>query len=534
MTDSPLFKRAYVRGLNAELIRASAVFYPSKEAADYAADYIADNSQIADPYQNPNAVTKEASAQLCHALVKAGGDLCKEAGGHLPELTKTAQASDPTAVANSDAWALMEKAAADTGSLMEGGDEANDQPAAASSNAEAALEANRRPENYANMGEDGVGNYERKGQGNVGVEEDHPEKPSATESGSNSNIENTRKHGQLKLAMPPEMGAPPEAVPPEALGGGMPPGVAEAAAAPDAPELSPDLIKGVELGVQLAAEDPEAAAAILEGGAGGEEAPPMAAEPPPPAMAPPEAPPMGGPPKEASLAAIVQKIAAGNTGALIEGGEVPNDQPAAVSGNAQSPGNAEAALEANRRPENYANKGEDGVGRSDFIPSKEENVGRERPHPEAPKATDKGKTNVPLEHIKGAFDQLFESTASKMVPYLPTGMEDQHKVAHIRAAMGLDTAGQADYLENLYVQFGHEKIAAEGVKTHFLSKAATHKDGEECPKCHKVDCDCPPMMGKEISMTKKEGEVTPPTAIKQASVQSLGGLRTALHRLRAS
>ena len=39
---STLFNRAYVRGLNAELVRTGAIQYPTKEAADHAADYVAD------------------------------------------------------------------------------------------------------------------------------------------------------------------------------------------------------------------------------------------------------------------------------------------------------------------------------------------------------------------------------------------------------------------------------------------------------------------------------------------------------------
>ena len=527
MTDSPLFKRAYVRGLNAELIRAGVAQYPSKEAADYAADYVADTCDMADPYTEPTHVTKEASLILCENLVKAGAYLCEEAGGvYQPDLTKTAQATDPVDLANSDAWAVLEKCAAETGSLMEGGDNPNDLPADAGTNAEAALEQARRPENYANLGEDGVGGYERKGQGSVGTEEAHPEKPKATEEGSNSAIENTSKHSswlRRKLGMdmpppPPGAGGGMEMAPPGAGGGmEMPPGAVEGAGAPGAPEVSEDLLKGVELGVQLAAKDPEAAAEILqasEGGMEGEAPPGMegaGGPPPPPAMAVPS----GEEGKVASLASIVRKIASGSTGALIDGGDVPNDQPAAAAGN------AEAALEAARRPENYANKGEDGVGRSDMVPSKDENVGREKKHPEAPKATDSGATNVPLEHVKGAFDQLFESTAHNLVPYLPEQMADNQKVAHVRAAMGLSATDQADYLENLYVTLGTAKTAAHGVKAHFLKQAKE----EKCSMCDKpkTDCGCDDHMrvGREESLTEK----------KEGSDRSLGALRGAIQRL---
>ena len=491
MANSPLFKRAFVRGLNSELVRTGAVVYPSKEAADHAADHVADNSGMPDPLSHGAAITTKVASALCDHLIQASQHLCKEAGNkYNPQVTKTAQATDPPTTARQEAWALMEKAAAETGSLMEGGDNPNDQPAASSSNAEAALEAARRPENYANLGEEGVGNYERKGQGNVGTEEKHPEKPKATEDGTNSVIENTAKHG--------------------------------------------------------------------------------------------------------SLASIIQKVAAGSTGALIDGGDVPNDMPAAVKGNAQAPGNAEAALEAARRPENYANKGEDGVGRSDMVPGTNSQVGSEQAHPLAPKATDSGKTNVPIEHIMGsdggskkasAFNQLFEETAQTVVPYLPERMEEPQKVAHVRAMMGLADEQRASYLRDLYNTLGSEKNASELVHDHFLKTAAQKeaeaasspkapdagaeklggelppalkanmkgkKDSKEsddskekCPDCGKKKCECAPKEKKDDSSMptpKMEGKEYPmgmefpkkeASANNGASRNSLSTLRSALSNINA-
>jgi hypothetical protein len=472
MADSPLFKRAFVRGLNSELIRTGALVYPSKEAADHAADYIADNSGMPDPFLQGDALTQKVASDLCEHLVGASQHLCKEAGDqYSPSVTKTAQATDPSTTATQEAWALMEKSAAETGSLMEGGDNPNDQPAAASSNAEAALEAQRRPENYANMGEEGVGNYERKGQGNVGTEEKHPEKPKATDEGSNSVTENTAKHG--------------------------------------------------------------------------------------------------------SLASIIQKVAAG-TGSLMDPGQEQNDQPAAASGN------AEAALEAQRRPENYANKGEDGVGRSDMVPGTNSQVGSEQAHPLAPKATDSGKTNVPIEHIQGsdggskkasAFDQLFTETAQSVVPYLPEQMQEQHKVAHVRAMMGLEDTQRAAYLHDLYGQLGSEKNAAELVRDHFLKTAAeaasrpkapeaeTEKLGKElppalkahmkgegkedkdeesddsdskCSDCGKKNCECDKDEGLPMPKPKMEGKEFPMGLEHKKEASANGASRNSLSSLRAA
>lgn len=385
MTATSLFKRAFVRGLNTELIRAGAIAYPSKEASDFAADYIADNSGMPDPHASPAEVTVKVAQALCDNLVQASQNICKEAGGYQPELTKTATDTSPQDAAIAGAWEVMEKAAADTGALIEGGEVPNDQPAAAGENAEAALEANQRPENYANLGETGVGNYERKAQGAVGTEEQHPEKPGATGEGANSNTETTAKHS-------------------------------------------------------------------------------------------------------ADLESIVKQAVMG----LMEPGKDSNDMPAAATEN------AEAAQEQARRGENYANKGEAGVGRSEMVPAKGDQVGTEQKHPEAPKATDTGKTNVPLEHVKSsAYVEVFKEAATSLVPYLPKDMEDAQKVAHVKAAMGFETNERAQYLENLYTTLGAKKEAAESVRDHFIKSA-------ECDASHEDKAPTPPAMAKKEEEKKEE------------------------------
>lgn len=198
MSESPLFKRAYTRGLNAELTRRGVALYPTKEAADYAADWVADNSGMPDPLAAPEQITEKVAGLLCDQLVKAGHELCRQAGNKYdPSLSKTASSVSPEDRANADALSLMQKAAAETGSLVTGGTQENTLAAAASSNDEAALEQMRRAQGYANLGEQGVGGYEDKGVGSVGVEHRAPEAPGATGTGTNSAIENTNKMGAL-------------------------------------------------------------------------------------------------------------------------------------------------------------------------------------------------------------------------------------------------------------------------------------------------------------------------------------------------
>lgn len=428
MSETPIFKRAYLRGLNAELMRQGVVAYPTKEAADHAADYVADNTAVPDPIKEGQAITLKVAAVLCDSLISTSSAMCKQAGHYDSSLTKTAQSQSPADSAFLDARAIMDKAASETGSLIEGGDAPNDQPAAAADNAEAALENKNRPENYANMGEGGVGNYERKGQGSIGTEEAHPEAPAASGEGSNSVTENTAKHGS-------------------------------------------------------------------------------------------------------NLASIIAKVA-GDTGSLIQPGNDKNDQPAAAAEN------AEAALEAKNRPENYANKGEKGVGRSDMVPSAGDNVGSESPHPEAPTATDSGKTNVPLEHIakSAAFETLFKTAASELVPYLPQDMDENTKVAHVRAMLGMETSNRAAYLHDLWSSLGSQKEAAESIRDHYFKTAsapalppALWKAAEEDSECDSKDSD-EDSEDSDSEDEDKDEKNENPFAKKEAS-STLSALRAAVSNL---
>jgi hypothetical protein len=411
MSGSPLFKRAFVRGLNTELTRRGVALWPTKEAADSASDYIADTSGMPDPLENPNALTAKVAEDLCEKLVVASRYMCKEAGDrYQPALQKTAAETNPSKLAWDGALECMNKVAAEMGSMLQPGKDKNDLPAAAAVNAEAKQEQNRRPEGYANLGETGVGNYERKGEGSVGTEEKHPEAPAATGKGSNSATENTSKHG--------------------------------------------------------------------------------------------------------SLADVVRKVA-NEMGSMMRPGQEKNDLPAAAQHN------AEARQELTRRPEGYAVKGEDGVGRSDMVPPTGAQIGVEQAHPEAPVATDKGKTNVPLEHLsKSAFDVLFEETAKDVVPYLPEKMAEETKIAHVRATMGLDTSGRASYLHDLYATLGAEKTAAELVRDHYTKTAAAKVQPAPAPA--KTAAELPPAV---------RSETAPAAPAKVASDNSLSNLRAALGNL---
>jgi hypothetical protein len=438
MSTSPLFKRAFVRGLNTALIREGAVVYPSKEAADASADYVADNSNMPDPYSQGEALDIKVAQFLCENLVKAAEYQCQQAGNkYNPTVTKTAQDETPVSAATSDSWALMQKAAAETGPLVTGGNEPNTEPDAARYDAEAALDLKNRPMGYAHLGEKGVGTYEQPTEGTVGATEKHPMAPGATGHDTNS------------------------------------------------------LNKG------------------------------------------------------ASLTDIVRRVGgnktAGSTGSLVTGGSDPNTLPAAAAHN------AEAALDLKNRPMGYAHEGEKNVGKTEFgIPSGAV-IGREQPHPHKPGATGTG-SNTIIAQTKNAFDQLFESTAEQVVPYLPEQMEDNTKVAHVRAMLGLEVAERADYLHNLYTTLGAEKTAAESVRDHFKKTASAHKepDGDECPSGHEPPKgpSFPPAMmaGKDTKPAEKNEKAaaaaTPPAAAPAATPpasngSALSGLSARLRSLNA-
>ncbi len=158
-TPTALMKCAFVRGLNTELLRQGAVTFPSKQAADYAADFVANHSGMPDPFSAGPELSLKIAADLCVMLTKASHELCTQQGGYSAGLSKSASVCDPATVASDDALALMHKVAEESGNSLE---------AAAQNNDGAALDLMQRPPGYAVVG---VGNIERPGVGITGSEQ---------------------------------------------------------------------------------------------------------------------------------------------------------------------------------------------------------------------------------------------------------------------------------------------------------------------------------------------------------------------------
>lgn len=187
MSDPTLFRRAYTRGLNAELIRTGAVQYASKEAADVAADYVADHSGMPDPISQGDQINLKVAHQLCLHLKTASDVLAKDNPPN-PALQKTAASADPGALASTDCFELMQKVAAE----IEGD---NTEATAAQHDDGAAMDVAARPEGYAHTG---VGNYEGKGLGAIGLEV--PGARTDRAEGSNSAIESSAKQAMAAAA----------------------------------------------------------------------------------------------------------------------------------------------------------------------------------------------------------------------------------------------------------------------------------------------------------------------------------------------
>jgi hypothetical protein len=217
-----LYKRAYARAVNDELIRLGLVRYPTKLAADEIADAVGD--QMA---QDPGApapegmaaepVSPETAAEVAATLVESANKLIEETGaagmaeeGAPPmpeeEALKTSAATDLDTRAHNQGYAVMVKAAEEAkhamGSTIAGGDKGNDLLDAKATTGEGSLEANRRPEGYAVKGEDGVGQTDHgagRGTGVVGDETvPAPDAPGASDSGSNTAVQQSKMGSSLR------------------------------------------------------------------------------------------------------------------------------------------------------------------------------------------------------------------------------------------------------------------------------------------------------------------------------------------------
>jgi hypothetical protein len=84
------------------------------------------------------------------------------------------------------------------------------------------------------------------------------------------------------------------------------------------------------------------------------------------------------------------------------------------------------------------------------------NVGRVEhaaKRPDQPGTSEKSPSTVPSKETKSAADEafmtVFKKTAEEVGPYLPTHMDQETKIAHVRMMMGMSVNERADYLRKL-------------------------------------------------------------------------------------
>jgi hypothetical protein len=200
-----LFKRAFARGVNDELIRLGYVRYPTKEAADEIADAVGDQMPVEPAGE---AVPAEVAADVATKLVDAANELVEAAGGGgeagpppemaagMEEAAKQSAAADIDTRAVQQAEAVMIKSAMQTkqalGSTIEGGDKGNQM--SDSPQGETVMENKDRPQGTHVVG---VGNTKHPvGQGNVGTEQvpapNTSNSPGESPEGSNSVIQQSK------------------------------------------------------------------------------------------------------------------------------------------------------------------------------------------------------------------------------------------------------------------------------------------------------------------------------------------------------
>lgn len=202
-----LYKRAFVRGVNDELIRLGYARYPSKTAADEVADAVGDQIPVEPEAQE---VPPAVAADVATTLVDAANTLVEATGANanpdvVEEAAKESAAADIDTRAHNQAYAVMVKSAQQSkmamGSTIEGGDKGNDMAQAIQ--AETVMENKNRPEGAYVAG---VGNTAFPvGVGNVGTETvgtpNISGSPHNTPAGTNSLIEQSQKQGSLQAVI---------------------------------------------------------------------------------------------------------------------------------------------------------------------------------------------------------------------------------------------------------------------------------------------------------------------------------------------
>lgn len=189
-----LFKRAYAHGTMKALIDTGAV----KVANEELAAELADEASEGLPEEPVGEVAPEATAELAANLVQLSNSLQESAGNAAQAAEAVAGGASEGAEEASEAKEAAFKRAArlflrklGEGSTITGDRPEQQNDPSTSTNAESKMDQAQRPENYANVGEDGVGMQQDAGKGKVGDEEkvQGPGMGPVAQEGSNSATE---------------------------------------------------------------------------------------------------------------------------------------------------------------------------------------------------------------------------------------------------------------------------------------------------------------------------------------------------------
>ena len=188
-----MFKQAHVRGIQLALIQSGRAAYADGSDAIKVADFIASRVDF-----DPTNVTPEVTKKIAGHLLAASNELQKQGGFKAASFNKLSSWDEVHKLAGENALHLMEEAQKlAEGSTIEGGDKGNNE--GESPAGETKMDAKQRPEGYATDSRGKTDVDVRPGQ--VGKEQEQPNKPAESPSKDNSVQEQSRTAADLGAIM---------------------------------------------------------------------------------------------------------------------------------------------------------------------------------------------------------------------------------------------------------------------------------------------------------------------------------------------
>lgn len=185
-----------------------------------------------------------------------------------------------------------------------------------------------------------------------------------------------------------------------------------------------------------------------------------------------------------TLDQLFRKAAEGST---ILGGDKGNKEPTT----------GEGKMDMQQRPPGYAVLPHQGaLGEMMKQVTGPAVIGRETAQPNKPAETPSGSNSLTEHSSKAAGEDpyiaLFKKVASEIHEYLPAGLDENAKIATVRACMGLTTEEKAHYLVGLQKEAAERTAAAPAAAQNYRGY-----DGRTANQSAKQANDLPPFMKKE-------------------------------------